>query len=316
MNKLVSIALATYNGSDYLKEQLDSIFSQTYKNFEVIVVDDASSDNTVLILEQYRKKYGLTYFVNEQNIGVSKNFEKIISMCNGDYILLSDQDDIWLPQKIEVLYKNIGNSSLIYSNARIVNGKGKILNKTAKEIYPLYGLDSRIEDIYNYIVLNSFILGCSAMFKRELLSNLIPIYPTSRNHDWWLTMCANQKNGIKYIDEVLFYYRHHSNNYSRQGKEYSFFQKIFEFYSDQRIISRRNKITEQCMIIDYLLTQDYYITEYNKDFLKDMKLLCHSFLHKKIHFKAFLISIKYKTYIFPGKDKIENMFHIISRITG
>jgi glycosyltransferase involved in cell wall biosynthesis len=316
MNKLISIAMATYNGAKYLEEQLDSIYTQTYKEFEVIVIDDLSTDATVLILEKYKQKFGLKYFVNDVNMGVTKNFEKAILKCNGEYIALVDQDDIWLQNKLEVLYENIGNSSLIYSNAGIINGNGEIQNKTTRDIYPLYGVDSQTPDIYNYIVLNSFILGCSTMFKRELLSTLVPIYQSTRNHDWWLTMCAHNTKGIKYIDEVLFYYRHHSNNYSRQGKEYSFFQKIFEFYSDQRIISRRNKITEQCMIIDYLLTQDCYITEYNKDFLKDMKLFCYSFLHKKIHFKAFLISIKYKTYIFPGKDKIENMFHIISRITG
>jgi len=130
MKYLISFALATYNGSKYLKEQLDSFYNQTYKNFEVIVVDDVSTDDTVKILEQYKRKYGLIYFVNSTNLGVTKNFEKAISMCSGEYIALADQDDIWLPKKLEILHKNIGDSSLIYSNACIINENSEIQNET------------------------------------------------------------------------------------------------------------------------------------------------------------------------------------------
>lgn len=316
MDKLVSIAMATYNGSKYLEEQLNSIYSQTYKNFEVIVVDDVSTDNTVVILEKYKQKYGLKYFVNDKNMGVTKNFEKAILKCDGEYIALVDQDDIWLPNKLEVLYNNIGNFSLIYSNAGIVNEKSEIQNKTTKEIYPLYGLDSQTKNIYTYIVLNSFILGCATMFKREILSDLFPIYQSSRNHDWWLTMCAYQKNGIKYLDEVLFYYRHHDNNYSRQEKKISFLEKIFDFYSVKRVSDRKSKIIEQCKITDYILNYNRSQSEIEKIFLQDMKILCTSFLSKKIHVKAFLISCKYKKYMFLNKSKFQNYLHIMSRLIG
>ena len=316
MNALISIAMATYNGSKYMKEQLDSIYAQTYKNFEVIVVDDLSTDETVQILEQYKRKYGLTYFVNDKNMGVVKNFEKAISLCKGEYIALVDQDDIWFPEKIEVLHENIGDYSLIYSNAGIVNGKSEIQNKTTEEIYPLCGLDSSTEDIYNYIVLNSFILGCSTMFKRELLTDLIPIYESNRNHDWWLTVCAHNRNGIKYIDEVLFYYRHHENNYSRQGKQTSFIQKIFDFYSEERNFDRKEKIIEQCKIIEHLLKYNEPIGKKEKDFLINMQVFCASFLKTKIHFKALSISFKYEKYMFLNKNKFENKLHMFSRLIG
>ena len=99
-NKLVSIAMATYNGEKYLKEQLDSIYAQTYKDIEVIVCDDCSSDKTVEILDEYKEKYGLKYYINEKNLGFKKNFEKAISLCSGDFIALADQDDIWIENKI------------------------------------------------------------------------------------------------------------------------------------------------------------------------------------------------------------------------
>ena len=316
MKELVSIAMATYNGAKYLEEQLDSIYMQTYKNFELIVVDDLSTDDTVLILEKYKKKFGLKYFINDANLGVTKNFEKAILKCNGEYIALVDQDDIWLQNKLEVLYENIGNSSLIYSNAGIINGNGEIQNKTTRDIYSLYGLDSQTKDIYNYIVLNSFILGCSTMFKRELLSTLVPIYETTRNHDWWLTMCAHNTNGIKYIDEVLFHYRHHENNYSRQGEKVSFLGKFLNFYNKERVVERKRKIIEQCNITEYLFDESSCTIEKEKVFLTDMKGFCKSFLSTKVHFKAFFIAIKYKKFMFLDKNELQNKLHIFSRLIG
>ena len=316
MKYLISFALATYNGSKYLKEQLDSFYNQTYKNFEVIVVDDVSTDDTVKILEQYKRKYGLIYFVNSTNLGVTKNFEKAISMCSGEYIALADQDDIWLPKKLEILHKNIGDSSLIYSNACIINENSEIQNETTKDIHLLYGLDSNTKDLYNYLVLNSFILGCSVMFKQELVKDLIPIFQTSRNHDWWLTICAYKKNGIKYIDEVLFNYRHHDNNYSRQGDNTTFIQKVISFYSKNRIFNRKERIIEQCAIIEHLFSYDKNISENEKRFLNNLKDFCESFLKTKIHIKAFYLSFKYEKYMFMSENIFENKLHLLSRLIG
>ena len=151
--KTVSIAMATYNGGNFLVEQLESIYSQTYKNFEVIVVDDASKDHTISILEEYKDKYNLKYFVNEKNLGVTKTFEKAILYCKGEYIVLSDQDDIWKKNKLEILLKKIGTSSLIYSNAEIIDENGLSKGKTAKECYHLFSTDSYNKNFYKYILL-------------------------------------------------------------------------------------------------------------------------------------------------------------------
>ena len=104
MSDRISIAMATFNGEKYLREQLDSIYSQTLLPYEIVAADDCSTDRTTEILEEYRIKKGLKYLVNEHNIGVVKNFEKAISLCQGDYVALSDQDDIWFPEKLEKSY--------------------------------------------------------------------------------------------------------------------------------------------------------------------------------------------------------------------
>ena len=93
---MISIAMATYNGEKFLRYMLDSILSQTYQDIELIICDDNSSDSTCLILKEYEKNNSrIKLYFNESNLGFIKNFEKAISLCSGDYIALSDQDDIW-----------------------------------------------------------------------------------------------------------------------------------------------------------------------------------------------------------------------------
>src|SRR5688572_32515873 len=98
---LVSIAIATYNGEKFLRQQLDSIYAQSYPNIEVVVSDDRSTDATAGVLEEYRRRHGLAYGVNETRLGYPRNFERAASMCRGAYIAFADQDDIFLPHKIE-----------------------------------------------------------------------------------------------------------------------------------------------------------------------------------------------------------------------
>ena len=105
----VSIALATYNGEKYLREQLDSILSQSIQDFELVACDDCSTDSTLKILNEYAEKdFRVKVFTNEKNLGFKKNFEKAIFLCSGDYIALSDQDDIWTENHLQVLLENIG----------------------------------------------------------------------------------------------------------------------------------------------------------------------------------------------------------------
>ena len=119
---LVSIAMCTYNGEKYLRGQLDSIIGQTYKNLEIIIVDDGSKDATMHILNTYASiDNRIKIFQNEKNLGFVQNFSKAISLCNGDFIALADQDDIWKKNKIEVFINEIGENTLIYSDAQLMD---------------------------------------------------------------------------------------------------------------------------------------------------------------------------------------------------
>ncbi|MEK7198913.1 MAG: glycosyltransferase, partial [Bacteroidota bacterium] len=115
---LISVVMATYNGERFLSEQLESILSQSYPNIEMIVVDDGSVDSTVALVESYIKRYpAIRLYVNEENLGYIKNFEKGMLLANGEYIALSDQDDIWRKDKLALLMERIGTHEIIYSNS-------------------------------------------------------------------------------------------------------------------------------------------------------------------------------------------------------
>jgi len=242
-NKLVSIAMATYNGEKFLCEQLDSIYNQTYKNIEVVVCDDCSTDKTAEILEKYRQKYGLKYYINEKNLGYVKNFEKATSLCSGEFIAFSDQDDIWLPEKIEMLVNEIGDYSLVHTDSELINSNSLSLDDTRnKRLFR----ENDSEPAINFGSINKkvSIQGCTCLFKREILKKVFP-FKKNKAHDVWVGIIALKMNGIKYIDESLVKYRLHGNNVCGINPEceylkcIKFFKKNFPFlYSKARYLYR------------------------------------------------------------------------------
>ena len=201
---MVSIALCTYNGEAYLREQLDSIVDQSYPAIELIAVDDCSSDNTLKILEEYAAKYPcIQVFVNPKNLGYIRNFEKALRLCNGDFIALSDQDDIWDLRKIEKQVKAIGNHLLIYHDSEFVDQNGQSLYSKMSDIMNLYRGD-RPEAFLFF----NCISGHSVLMKKELRDELLP-FPNAYFHDWWMGYVATNLGSIDFINESLVKYRQH-----------------------------------------------------------------------------------------------------------
>lgn len=210
MSDKISIAIATYNGEKYLREQLESLYSQTMSPDEIIVVDDCSTDNTITILEEYHQRYGLKYYVNEKNLGVNKNFEKAILLCNGDYIALCDQDDVWLPHKIETTYKKIkeieNNEPALVSSLNI--SVDKDLNVLSK---PKEGTDLNVTD-YSKTLLGHYSQGCTLMMNRKLVKQIIPLPENEIVYDIYIGLVAAMIGNKCIINEPLMLYRHHNNN--------------------------------------------------------------------------------------------------------
>lgn len=204
----VSIAIATYNGEKYLDEQLKSIFEQTHVNIEVIACDDCSTDGTIQILERYCRYTNFKYFLNNKNLGYVKNFQKVISMCSGDFIALCDQDDIWMPTKIEELLENIGDNLCIHSDAFLINNDSEIIS----ESYSQYSSKLTMPESMYDLAFNGCVTGCTALFSRELLNDLLPFPQNLDVHDRWIGALAFSKGRLKYIDKSLIKYRQHENN--------------------------------------------------------------------------------------------------------
>lgn len=204
----VSVAMTTYNGSLYLREQLDSLYSQTLKPYEVVVVDDNSQDGTSGILEEYRIKYGLQYYINDTNLGVNKNFEKALQQCSGEYVIFCDQDDIWFPTKIE---------STLTTMLQIENGQPAIVSSKCIDVDSNLNIlrEYRYEDssrMVDTVIGRGNSQGCSLMLNRNLINILKPFPDTKPLYDVYVSLIA-AFTGIKYNKgEKLMYYRHHENN--------------------------------------------------------------------------------------------------------
>ncbi len=220
----ISVALATYNGREFLETQLYSIINQTVKLLEIIIVDDCSTDNTWRLLERFAEKYHfIKIFKNEKNLGVVKTFEKALTLCLGEYIALADQDDYWLPNKLELLMSNIDENWLIHSDAFVVDDKLQIINESFSSIKPYH--DNSLEMYY----LRNNVTGCTALLKRELIEVALPFPENIIMHDHYLALCAKVCNKLAYIDNKLIKYRQHSQNIigSRQIDSYNLMISTF-----------------------------------------------------------------------------------------
>jgi len=235
---LVSIAMSTYNGERFLRKQLDSILSQTHKNLEIVISDDCSTDKTVKIIQEYQAKDArITLYQNKENIGFVKNFEKVISLCNGEYIALSDQDDIWKINKIETFLSQIKEDVLIYSNAILIDKKSnKIEGNFITDDNNITKWKSNIP-----FLLNNVISGNTMMFKKELIKYILPIPEKISYHDFWIAFVAATYGTITCTKEPMIFYRRYTEQvtHSKKPKHKNYFEKLR--YKKNKIILQYNK---------------------------------------------------------------------------
>lgn len=216
MNKeLISIVMATYNGEKYLRKQLVSILGQTYQHFELIVVDDASTDETLSILNEYSVLDDRIHvFPAEENIGLVANFERGLRLAKGEFIALSDQDDIFRKNKIELLLtalKDHPSRDLVLSDLSLIDENG---NHIAHSMWRYSRLKPKQGKPFRRLLYANFATGCAMMVRRRLLELAIPFPPDCNLHDWWLAVVASSSKagGICLVDKQLTAYRQHGSN--------------------------------------------------------------------------------------------------------
>jgi len=210
MAKLVSIALCTYNPGKYLSPLMDSLLGQTWEEIEIVCCDDRSTDSTIAVLEQYQSAYEgkIKIYKNEANLGYIKNFEKCLGLCSGDLIAIADHDDIWKPNKIEILVNAIGDAMMVYSDSVFIDENGNELPKKISDIFTLH--DNPPAEAFLFY---DFIWGHTTLLRKELLDYAFPI-PADMPYDSWLAFTAASISRIRYVDETLTGWRQHAGSFS------------------------------------------------------------------------------------------------------
>jgi glycosyltransferase involved in cell wall biosynthesis len=204
---LVSVALCTYNGGSYLREQLDTILQQTYSHIELVAVDDVSTDDTLSILKEYAAKdHRIQLYVNESNLGFNLNFQKAISLCKGDWIAIADQDDIWKKTKIEkMLQLWNGSSVLLHCASRKFSSVDEI-NSSAKPATLGFEGTSVAQ-----LAAKNTVEGHTILFHHALVVKALP-FPEGLFYDWWLGAAGAVSGGVQCIHEILVWRRIHEQN--------------------------------------------------------------------------------------------------------
>ena len=203
---MISVCIATYNGEKFIQKQLDSILSQLEENDEVVISDDSSSDHTIEIIKEY----------NDSRIKLIENcifnspifnLENALKAAKGDYIFLSDQDDIWLPGKVNFTLKKLYHHDIVVCNGHIIDQNEKIIHDS------YFGWKGCGKGFLKNLRKNSY-LGCSLAFNRKILDFILPFPKKIAMHDIWIGMVSELIGKTYFIQEQLFLYRRHNDNFT------------------------------------------------------------------------------------------------------
>jgi len=217
---MIDILLATYNGEKYLKQQIDSILAQSNRDWQLSIRDDGSSDDTVKIIKDYVAKYSDKIRLIEDSsgrLGPALNFGKLLEQAAGNYVMFSDQDDIWLPNKIDLTLNAMRASEKNYPNMPLlVHTDLKVVDAELKPIADsLWNHNKICPDTGNdlkKLIYRNVVTGCAAMINRKAVEISIPIPPQARLHDWWIALNVAKYGKIIYISTPTVLYRQHSQN--------------------------------------------------------------------------------------------------------
>lgn len=206
--KRLSVCLPVYNGEKWLPEQLDSILSQLGTNDELLIHDDGSSDNSLELLTTYAQKHPQIRLLSPKKIGhVVYNVAYLLENAVGNYILLSDQDDVWLPNKVTHMLAALQKNALVVHDCQVVDADKKLLHPS------FFALHNSGPGRIKNLVRNTY-LGCCMGFRREILEIALPFPEKLAMHDIWLGQVAAWWFDAGFLNEKLLLYRRHGQNAS------------------------------------------------------------------------------------------------------
>jgi len=259
----IDIVMATYNGEKYIKEQIDSIRNQTYTNWNLIIRDDGSKDNTISIIKAYQIEDKRIKLIEDDlgNLGFNKNFEYLLTLSTEEFIMISDQDDIWIPEKIEISHKEIKEMSseepsLVFFNAQMFNEKNGDIGLHIDKF--------KSKNSFDILIGENFCQGATLIMNKKLKKKIIP-FDENYIYDYSILLNAELYGNWKYIDRPIMKYRIHDLNQigkpldervalNKMKKDYFRYNKIFKKIKKNRetIIKNRSFIKRKKTIEKFL----------------------------------------------------------------
>ncbi|MBH21713.1 MAG: hypothetical protein CML98_08095 [Rhodobiaceae bacterium] len=246
--KSISVCMATYNGEKFIKNQIETIINQSLKPRQLIISDDSSSDKTVEIIKRitHEVDFEVKIYINKKSLGVVKNFEKAMSHCNSDIIVLSDQDDLWDSNRLQHISDMFKEKKIDYyfSDSKVIDSTGKV---TKYSLWQRRSFTSKLQNSYNNSQLpillkyENFIYGMTLAFKSKKLDKIIPIESESRllTHDGWVSMILSGLNYKGYADNYsTTFYRQHGNQVAGPGNISGFLTKMFNSIRNNRLYDK------------------------------------------------------------------------------
>lgn len=222
----ISVCMACYNGEAFIVEQLQSILCQLGKNDEIIIVDDNSSDKTRDVIN-YIKDSRIHLYKNNKNLGVNKSFEKAIKIANGKYIFMSDQDDLWMSNRLKNMKAALQKYMLVSGNTIAFSNNKENINYDPGSLFEKESKNYK-RNIFKIITGSAYYYGCAMAFSEELKQFILPFPDYIESHDLWIAMAANILKSNYHLENIVLKRRIHGNNASVVKR--SFREKIYSRY--------------------------------------------------------------------------------------
>jgi len=295
MESLVYILLASYNGDKYIEKQLESIISQTYTNWRLLIRDDGSKDNTVSIVKKYCQTDSRISLIDEfdenKGKGACQNFGSLLNVAtvnNASIIMFCDQDDYWFPNKVELMLATMLSkksdmvySKFLYADENLNELSANIQTSKSPFMFPSF----------KSVIVQNQVYGCTMMINGALAKKCLPIPIVAENHDYWITLVASGMNlKIYNLNEALMLYRQHGSNVTGSIKDHDILPRIKRFlFSFDRLRKVEDRKTAMLKALNQQLCKD--LTLNNKKLLEGY---FNALEQSKINFVFYCIKNKIK----------------------
>jgi len=288
MQDKVDILLATYNGAPFVAQQLDSLLDQSHQNLRVIIRDDASTDSTPQILQEYATRFPSKIHIlpSDNQLGVINNFSHLMKHATADYIMFCDQDDLWKSDKISQTLEKMQEMEtafskksplLVHTDLTVVD---KNLNPIATSFWKHSHINPKKRMTLNRLLIQNAVTGCTMMMNRPLLELAWPIPQDSVMHDWWIAIVASAFGQIDIVNNSTILYRQHGANTVGAKKFWSiaYFRSVVKKLrqNDFKKTKQAQEILERYSSLlqtDQLKLIRRYLKCYNASFFKRLYII-------------------------------------------